>query len=107
VPTHTRTIIYLAAAGAIWFAEDLVFSRAFGFNLLQTAVVTLYFIILFGLAVRFVLETYRSLEQNPQATESDFPIARVVSMAPIITVLLGSFAALPIFMLVLIVGALF
>lgn len=96
----------MTAAGAIWFAEDLVFSRAFGFGIAQTAIVTLYFLILFGLAVRFIIRTYKRLEATPENSESDFPIARVVSMAPIITVLIGSFAALPIFMLVLIAGAL-
>ncbi len=104
--THARTVLYLAAAGAIWFAEDVVFSRAFGFNLAQTAVVTLYFVILFGLAVRFVIHTYRRLNSSPRSADADYPIAKVVSMAPVIAVLLGSFAALPIFMFVLIAGAL-
>ena len=102
---HARTVTYLAAAGAIWFAEDVVFSRAFGFGVAQTAVVTLYFIALFAIAFWSVIRTYRRMEASPASDDLDFPIARIVSMAPVITVLLGSFAALPIFMFVLIAGA--
>lgn len=102
--THARAIIYLFAAGVIWFAEDAVFSRGLGFDLAQTAIVTVYFIALFALAVWFLLAMYRK-QQAGEIRAGDLPVARILSMAPVLTLIVGSFAALPVFILVLIAGS--
>ncbi len=102
---YWRTALYLCAAGAIWFAEDAVFSLAFRFGILQTCIVTVYFVGLFICAVWYVFKLSRQGLNAP--SESELPIAKIVSMAPVLAVVLGSFAALPIFLLVLLVGALF
>jgi len=102
---YWRTALYLGAAGAIWFAEDVVFSRALGFGIAQTAVVTAYFIGLFIAALWFIVKTLARIERDQRPQDETIPVTRLVAMAPVLTVLLGSFAALPIFMLVLILGA--
>lgn len=100
---HIRTAAYLVAAAAIWFAEDGVFSTAFGFNAIQTAVVTLYFVALLVAALWLVRRTYRAMRES--GSVSDLSLSRAVAMAPVAVVLIGSFAALPIFMIVLLAGA--
>jgi len=100
---HLRTAIYLSAAAVIWFAEDGVFSVAFRFNAAQIAVVTVYFAALFAGAIWLIRRTY--LRTGMEEPSEDLPISRIVSMAPVLVVLVGSFAALPIFMIVLVAGA--
>lgn len=96
-----RSAIYLGAAIAIWFGEDLVLSRAFGFGVAQTAAVTIYFVCLLLVAVRLVMGAYQ------RTGEAAFPWTRAAPMAPVLVVLVGSFASLPIFVIVLVVGAIF
>lgn len=100
---HWRTVAYLLAAAIIWFAEDFAFSRGLGFNAAQTAVVTIYFLVLFVGAVWFICRTHARLSASTTPDEH-LSVARVVSMAPVVTVLLGSFAALPVIVLVLLLG---
>lgn len=102
---HTRTPAYLLAAGAIWFAEDVVFTRAFGFNAGQSAVVTIYFLALFVGAILFAVKTYRRAKADgDRGQPSELSIDRIIAVAPVLTVIVGSFAALPIIVLVLIGG---
>lgn len=101
-----RTALYLLAAGIVWFAEDFVFSRGLRFNAAQTAVVTLYFLALFGSAVWLVLRTHRRLAGAVTLPgPEDFTVARLVSLAPVLTLVVGSFAALPVIILVLLAGS--
>jgi len=95
-----RTALYLAAAAAIWFTEDIVISLQLGFSAAQTTVLTAYFVLLFAGAVWLVVRTYRRLDSGG-AGSSEFPLARVIAMAPAFTLVVGSFAALPVIMLVL------
>lgn len=100
---HVRTILYLIAAGIIWFAEDVIFSRAFGFNPGQVTLLTVYFAALFAVSIWLVVRLYQKV-----AADSEIPElvpARAVAMAPVIMVLVGSFAALPVLVLVLILGS--
>lgn len=102
---HWRTGLYLLAAALIWFAEDYVFTRGLGFNAGQTAVVTVYFVGLFAAAMLFVQKTMQRLAQTRPGDPEDIPITRILAMAPVLTVILGSFAALPIIILVLLAGS--
>jgi hypothetical protein len=106
VLTHTRTVVYIAASAAIWFAEDYVFTRALGFNAAQTAVVTAYFVALFAVAIRLVFRA-RSRARAGGYTGGEFTVAKLVSMAPALTLVVGSFAALPVIIGVLVAGSIF
>ena len=99
---YLRTAIYLIAAAAIWFSEDVIFSIAFHFNGGQTALVTVYFAALFGGAIWFIVRTYQHASASTGRT--DLPIGRIVAMAPMLVVLVGSFAALPVVMAALVLG---
>ncbi|GEM_PF-3111263 len=100
---HWRTLAYLAAAGLIWFAEGYVFTRAFGFDTVQTAAVSAYFAAVFALAIWITVKAYRRFGGGN--TSGGLSPELLVSMAPALTLILGSFAALPIFMAVLIARA--
>ena len=99
---RVRTPAYMLASLVIWFAEGYVFTRAFAFNLAQTAVVAVYFLLLFAGAVWLSVRFARRVDPSDES----IPVARLISLAPVLVLVVGSFAALPVFMLVLIAGAL-
>lgn len=103
--THVRPILYLTAAGVVWFAEDYLFARGLRFNAAQTVVVTVYFVALFGAAVRFILLAYARAGKGLPSDPNDISPDRLVVMAPAFTLIVGSFAALPMLMLMLVLGA--
>lgn len=102
---HWRTGVYLVAAAAIWFAEDYVFTRGLGFDGVQTGIVTIYFVLLFATAIAFILRATRRMRNDPSSAQGEFSATRLLSMAPAMTVIIGSFAALPILILVLALGS--
>jgi hypothetical protein len=105
VLAHVRPILYLTASGLVWFAEDYLFTRGLRFNAAQTVVVTVYFVALFGAAVRFILLAYARADKGVPSGSNDISPDRLVAMAPVFTLIVGSFAALPMLMLVLVLGA--
>lgn len=95
-----RAILYLLAAGAVWLAEGFLFSYFLRFHLWQTALMAALYAVLFLLAVRLLLDQVRSYERA--GTELD--VWRYLSLAPILTVVVGSFASLPVLLLIAAVG---
>lgn len=95
-----RAVLYLLASGAIWLAEGFLFSRFLGFSAWQTVLMTLVYLALFSAAATWLLRLY--------ATDSmdELPVWRHLSLAPMLVVILGSFASLPIVLLILAAGKL-
>ena len=88
-------------AGAVWLAEGFVFGSFFRFSSSQTVAMAVIYIALFAAAcVAFV----RRAERYSREGDSDLPLWRYVSLAPQITVVVGSFLSLPLLMLVLALG---
>jgi hypothetical protein len=96
-----RAYIYLAAAGVIWLIEGLLFSHYLTFAPWQTGLLALIYLGLYAIALRFFLISLRNQPDN-----RDLPPWRVVSLAPMLVVLLGSFISLPLILLVAALGKL-
>lgn len=106
---YWRTALSLATAAVIWFGEDFLFTRGLGLGRAQTAVVSAYFVALFIAALWAIRRLYSGLSRAPQTSgeleDGGIPIARLISLAPMLVVVLGSFVALPVIILTLVIGA--
>lgn len=91
---------YLAAAGLVWLAEGFLFSRFLGFLPWQVGVMVVLYLALFGYAVRLLGHGLRTAT----AEETNSPAWRLVSLAPMLAVIVGSFASLPILLLIAVLG---
>ena len=97
-----RAGLYLLAAGAIWIAEGIVFSRFLGFTAWQTTVIVLMYAGFFGMACLGLIKQTRSHRGHTGSQ----PLWRYVALAPMLTVVLGSFASLPLLVAVSVLGKL-
>ncbi len=95
-----RATLYLVASGIIWLIEGFLFSYLLRFALWQTAVMAVVYVGLFLLAVRYLLllNTRRAVSENGLAPW------RYLSLAPMVTVIVGSFASLPLLLVILALG---
>jgi hypothetical protein len=95
-----RTILYFLAMGVLWFVEWYVFTTVFGLSLPQRIAMAVYFFCALCVAGVWLWQSRDTVIQAG-VDPSERPAALVPGMA----LLLGSFIALPVFMLVLIAGA--
>src|SRR5438067_42446 len=98
-----RAGLYLAAAGVVWCAEGFLFSRYLEFAPWQTALMALIYLGLFAVACALTIRSLRGLGDD----ESSVATWRVVSLAPMLAAVVGSFASLPLLLLITILGKLF
>ena len=94
-----RASLYLLAAGAIWLAEGIVFGLMLQFRAWQVTLLVILYGVLLG-AAAWYLRQLRRAGTVPQ----DMARWRYLALAPAVAVVLGSFAALPLLMLVLVLG---
>jgi hypothetical protein len=97
-----RAYLYLAASGVIWLVEGFLFSRFLAFVWWQTAILTLIYIGLFGLASAYLLRALR----GGRETSEELALWRAVSLAPMFVVIVGSFVSLPLILIVAALGKL-
>ncbi|GAC1444791.1 MAG: hypothetical protein NVSMB52_04450 [Chloroflexota bacterium] len=97
-----RAYIYLCVAGIIWMVEGFLFSHFLHFKWWQVILLALVYLGLYGLAVTTFL---RSLD-SPNDMVPGSTAWRAVSVAPMFVVIVGSFASLPIILLVAAAGKL-
>jgi hypothetical protein len=95
-----RAYFYLLVSAVIWFGEGLLFSHYLGFAAWQIALLGVLYLALFALALRYLLT---GLRESP-ASEANMTAWRVVSLAPMLVTILGSFASLPLIILVAAAG---
>jgi hypothetical protein len=98
-----RAYAYLAAAGVIWLVEAVLFGHFLKFAFWQTALLVVIYAFLFLIAARVLL---RGLREGLGESEHDVAAWRVVSLAPMLVVIAGSFASLPLLLLVAAAGRL-
>jgi hypothetical protein len=96
-----RASFYLLAAGAIWFVEGFLFSRFLDFNAVQTGLAVVFYAALFGVVTTQLIRAMRR-----DIETGDTARWRYLSMAPMVTVILGSFVSLPIVLVIVIIGKL-
>lgn len=95
-----RASLYLLATGVIWMAEGFIFSRFLGYQTWQTVLMAAIYLALFFIVVRAFIRFLQRQE------ETDGAIAqwRLLAAAPMLVVVAGSFASLPILLLILALG---
>jgi hypothetical protein len=97
-----RASLYVGASALIWFAEGFLFSRFLGFSIWQTATLGLFYVALFAASLWALRDVVRQgYESNGSVTAW-----RMLSLAPMVTVIIGSFVSLPVVLLVLALGKL-
>ena len=97
-----RAYFYLGASGVIWMIEGFLFSYYLGFHPWQVAVMAAIYVGLFVIAVRVLLKSLQSPDDVAPGTAA----WRAVAVAPMLTVIIGSFASLPLILAVAALGKL-
>jgi hypothetical protein len=95
-----RAVIYLALAGAVWMAEGFIFSQFLGFSRWQIVLMTVMYVALFSLAILAL----RRQRQDYIEREGNLPSWRWLSLAPMLTLIIGSFVSLPLLLFILAIG---
>jgi hypothetical protein len=95
----TRAVLYLLASGAIWLVEGFLFSHFLGFGTWQTVIMAVLYAALFLTACAVLIQHLR------RWTVSGAPVSwRLLSAAPMVVAVLGSFLTLPLLLLILAAG---
>jgi len=92
-----RSVLYLVASAAIWFAEGTVFSIFLGFSRIQIVLMATVYVTLFVIAVRAIVVMSRQ--------KSELPHWRLLSLGPMLVLVIGSFISLPVIALIALLGA--
>jgi hypothetical protein len=94
-----RASAYLLVAGAVWLAEGYVFTQLLGFSMVQIVATGCCYVALYGLAVYALI---RSVGET--GGFADVARWRYLSLAPMMMVVVGSFASLPVLLLIAALG---
>ena len=97
----TRAYLYLGASGVIWLIEGFLFSYYLRFAGWQVALIAGLYLGLYGTALRYFLRAMRGYQE-----QAGMAAWRAVSVAPMVVVVLGSFASLPLVVAVAALGKL-
>lgn len=97
-----RGVLYLLAAAAIWLGEGYVFSRFLNFAWWQTALMAILYA---GLFVVAALHLAR-LSRRFRSAQDGMAAWRLISLAPMFVLVVGSFMSLPVLLLVAALGKL-
>jgi hypothetical protein len=95
-----RATIYLATAGIVWLVEGFLFSYFLRFALWQTVLMAIIYVALFLIATRYLI-AFAGRQHGPEAQIAYW---RYLSLAPMLTVVVGSFASLPLLLAILALG---
>lgn len=94
-----RATFYLLLAGSIWFVEGFLFSKFLGFTLLQTTGAAIFYVLVYVAVVRQLTLAFRRDDARGDAARW-----RYLSLAPMLTVVVGSFASLGVMLLIVMAG---
>ncbi|HEY8686926.1 MAG TPA: hypothetical protein VIO57_15085 [Chloroflexota bacterium] len=95
-----RASMYVGASALIWLVEGFMFSRFLAFSAWQTGLLGFVYLGLLGLSLFALQKTWRRKSE----LGDDLAAWRLLSLAPMVTTILGSFVSLPIVLLVLALG---
>jgi flagellar biosynthesis protein FliP len=91
-----RAVFYLAASALIWLAEGFLFSYFLQFQAWQVVLMAIVYSCLVAIAVQLLRR-----QAATYVTESDrIAVWRYLSLAPMIVLVVGSFASLPILLVI-------
>ena len=95
-----RATLYVGASALIWLAEGFMFSRLLAFSPWQTVLLGALYLALLGVSLRALRRAW----QRQAEISSELSAWRFLSLAPMVTTILGSFVSLPIVLAVLALG---
>src|SRR5207245_2837914 len=95
-----RATVYVGASALVWLAEGFMFSRFLAFSAWQTALLGVVYVVFLGVALWALRKTWRQRSE----LSGDLAAWRTLSLAPMVTTILGSFVSLPIVLIVLALG---
>lgn len=84
----------------VWLAEGFIFSRFLQYSAWQTALMAVLYVALFLGAVKY----FARFARKYTAPVEGISVWRLVSLAPMIAVILGSFISLPVLLLIAALG---
>ena len=96
-----RALIYLTAGAAIWLAEGFLFSYFLQFHPWQVVLMAAVYLGLLVVAVRLLRR-----QMTTRQDAGSMAVWRYLSLAPMLVVIVGSFASLPILILIAALGKL-
>jgi hypothetical protein len=95
-----RAAVYLLASGAVWTVEGVLFSRLLGFSTWQMIVMAVMYALLFTAACVLL---YR-FSKRFRVAEGGLALWRLLSLAPMLVIVVGSFVSLPLLLLIALLG---
>lgn len=95
-----RATLYLVVAGIVWLVEGFLFSYFLRFAPWQTVIMAIIYVALFLIAARYLV----TLARRNRDSEAQLAYWRYLSLAPMVTVVVGSFASLPLLLAILALG---
>jgi hypothetical protein len=94
-----RAGFYLSAAAIVWLTEGFIFSRFLDFDARQVTLMAVVYVGLFASAILFLIRT-----SARDGVGQRLPRWRMLSAAPMISLILGSFVSLPVLLVVASLG---
>jgi hypothetical protein len=91
-----RAVFYLTASGVVWLAEGFLFSYFLQFHPWQTVLMAALYLGLLGLALQLL---WRQIASSDRA-EGQMSPWRYLSLAPMVVAIVGSFASLPVLLII-------
>jgi magnesium-transporting ATPase (P-type) len=91
-----RAIFYVTASAAVWLAEGFLFSYFLHFRPWQTVLMAIVYSGLLGMAIALLrrqVSSYRS-------EDTQLAVWRHLSLAPMVVAIVGSFASLPLLLII-------
>jgi hypothetical protein len=95
-----RATAYLVASGAIWVIEGFLFSRLLSFSASQVVLTVALYAAFFLLATGLLLHFSRAFREETEILAR----WRLLSLAPMLVAVVGSFVSLPLLLLIVALG---
>lgn len=97
-----RSVFYLSAGGVVWMAEGFLFSYFLQFHPWQVVLTAIVYLCLLGAGAVLLRRQLATADHAP----AQVALWRYLSLAPMVVVVVGSFASLPVLLLILGLGKL-
>jgi hypothetical protein len=98
-----RAVFYLTAGALVWLAEGFLFSYFLQFHPWQVVLMAVVYLALLGVAVELLRRQIATARQ----ADGTLALWRYLSLAPMIVTIVGSFASLPILLVIAGLGKIF
>jgi hypothetical protein len=95
-----RATAYLIASGVIWVIEGFLFSKLLAFSVPQVILTVVLYVTLFAVAAAMLIRSAGEFREGIEGMAH----WRLLSLAPMLVAIVGSFVSLPLLLLVAALG---